>query len=100
MREPSFSDALQVLLLQAADEGRGDVLFGESFSRLANEVGPFLRGEEFPSVYLECPLIGDPFIDVTVRSSILPQAARKQCSIGLRGCAPITSRCAADTSLM
>ena len=71
MREPSFSDALQVLLLQAADEGRGDVLFGESFSRLANEVGPFMIGEEFPSVYLECPLIGDPFIDVTVLYSRL-----------------------------
>jgi len=71
MREPSFSDALQVLLLQVADEGRGDVLFGESFSRLANEVGPFMIGEEFPSVYLECPLIGDPFIDITVLYSKL-----------------------------
>ena len=71
MREPSFSDALQVLLLQVADEGRGDVLFGESLSRLANEVGPFMIGEEFPSVYLECPLIGDPFIDITVLYSKL-----------------------------
>lgn len=53
-------------MLQAADEGRGPVLFGESLDRAREAVVPFMVGEKFPSVYLEHPLIGDPFLDVTV----------------------------------
>ena len=66
MREPSYEDSLRVLLLQAADEGRGEVLFGDSLNRVGNEAAPFMVGEDFPSVYLECPLVGDPFIDITL----------------------------------
>ena len=66
MKVLTHSDAYQVLLLQAADEGRGPVLFGESFARARSSVLPFLIGKKFPSVYLEFPLIGDPFLDVTV----------------------------------
>lgn len=66
MREPSFADALKVLLLQAADEGRGNALFGESLTRATSESAPFIVGEEFPSIYLECPLLGSPFLDITV----------------------------------
>ena len=62
----SHALAFQVLMLQAADEGRGPVLFGDSFQRAWSAVPPFLVGEEFPSVYLEHPLTGDPFLDVTV----------------------------------
>lgn len=76
MREPSFGDALKVLLLQAADEGRDAALFGESASRAAREAVPFMIGEKFPSVYLECPLAGDPFLDVTVLYSQLAPDAR------------------------
>ena len=47
MKALSHSDAYQVLLLQAADEGRGSMLFGESVERAH-------------------PLVGDPFLDVTV----------------------------------
>lgn len=66
MRIPTFADAYQVLLLQAADEGRGPLLFGESLGRAREAVPPFLVGESFPSVYIEHPLVGDPFLDVTV----------------------------------
>ena len=76
MQEPSFSDALQVLLLQAADNGRGEVLFGESLDRASREVGPFMIGNTFPSVYLECPLKGDPYLDVTLLYSDLDPNAR------------------------
>ena len=62
----SHADAYQVLLLQAADDGRGPVLFGESFARAREVAQPFMVGETFPSVYLEHPLLGDPFLDVTV----------------------------------
>jgi len=66
MKKPSYSDSFQVLLLQAADEGRGPLLFGDSLGRARDAVPPFLVGAGFPDVYLEHPLSGEPFLDVTV----------------------------------
>ena len=66
MRALSYEDAYQVLLLQAADEGRGPILFGDSFDRARMVPLPFLVGESFPDVYLEFPLLGDPYLDVTL----------------------------------
>ncbi len=66
MRVPSHSDAYQALLLQAAADGRGQPLFGESLERARTAPLPFMVGKKFPSVYLEHPLIGDPFMDVTL----------------------------------
>lgn len=66
MRLPTYEDSYQVLLLQAADDGRGEALFGGSLERAGAAVAPFLVGEPFPGVYLEHPLAGDPFLDVTV----------------------------------
>lgn len=66
LKMPSLPDAFEVLCLQAADEGRGEVLFGESFARARTMARPFMIGEQFPSVYLEFPLVGDPFLDVTM----------------------------------
>lgn len=71
MQAPSFADSLKVLLLQEADEGRGGALCGKNVDRVAHEAGPFMIGEEFPSVYLESPLLGDPFTDITVLYSRL-----------------------------
>ena len=76
MRKPSYKDSLKVLLLQAADEGREEVLFGESLARAANEATPFIVGDTFPSVYLECPLVGNPFLDITVLYSHLKPGTR------------------------
>ena len=66
MEKPTHVTAYQTLLLQASSKGRDALLFGESLSRAREDVPPFLIGEGFPHVYLEHPLIGDPFIDVTV----------------------------------
>ncbi len=66
MKVPSFADAFEVLCLQAADDGRGDILFGDSVSRVRSLLRPFMVGEKFPDVYLESPLAGEPFLDVTV----------------------------------
>jgi len=63
---PSHALAFQALLLQAADDGRGPLLFGDSLGRAREAVPPFLVGRDFPDVYLEHPLAGDPFLDVTV----------------------------------
>lgn len=71
MQVPSHEDALRVLLLQAADEGRDATLFGKSTDRAAREAGPFMIGEDFPDLYLECPLLGDPFLDITTLYSRL-----------------------------
>ena len=66
MNVPSFADSFEVLCLIAADDGRKDVLFGDSFDRVLAELPPFLVGKEFPDTYFEFPLIGDPFLDVTM----------------------------------
>ena len=66
MKIPSHEDCLKVLLLQAADDGRGDILFGESIARVADAAAPFMIGRKFPSVYLEFPFSGEPFMDITM----------------------------------
>ncbi len=76
MRVPSHAESFQVLLLQAADEGRGPALFGDSLARAREAVLPFLVGEDFPSVYLELPLCGEPFLDVTVLLNRLEAGTR------------------------
>lgn len=76
MLVPSHPDAFEALCLQAADDGRGDSLFGDCFTRARKEARPFVVGEDFPSVYLEFPLMGKPFLDVTVLYSKLSPGMR------------------------
>lgn len=66
MEELSPAETFEVLCLRAADEGRGPVLFGDCVSRARSVLRPFFVSPYFPSVYLEFPLLGDPFLDVTV----------------------------------
>lgn len=66
MRIPTHADAFEVLLLQAADEGRGPVLFGDCLERARKAARPFMQGKQMPDVYLEYPLLGDPFLDLTI----------------------------------
>lgn len=72
----SHADGCEVLMLQAADDGRGPVLFGESLPRARVALRPFMVGDEFPSVYFEHPLAGPPFLDVTVLYSSLEKGTR------------------------
>ena len=76
MKAPSYADSYEVLCLQAADAGRGPVLFGDSLGRARKALRPFMVGEKFPSVYLEFPLLGDPFMDVTVLYSHIARGTR------------------------
>ncbi len=66
MQVPSHSDAFEVLCLQLADEGRGEALLGDSYARAREAARPFFSCKEFPDVYLEFPLAGAPFLDVTL----------------------------------
>ena len=76
MKQPSRADAFEVLVLQAADEGRGPILFGDSQNRARKALRPFMVGKSCPSIYLEFPLIGEPFLDVTVLYSELEPGTR------------------------
>ena len=81
MKPPSFEYAYQVLVLQAADEGRGPVLFGESLQRARTTPLPFLIGEELPDIYLEFPLCGTPYLDVTLLYGQLEPGTRVKSTI-------------------
>ena len=88
MRAPTHADAFEVLCLQAADNGRGDVLFGECLGRARTAARPFMVGEEFPSVYLEFPLAGEPFLDVTALYGSLAPGTRVE-SAAAAGTGPL-----------
>ena len=66
MMELTNETLFHVLLLQAADEGRGKALFGPSVKRVREALPPFMKGAGLPDVYFEFPLAGEPFLDVTV----------------------------------
>ena len=76
MKIPSNSLCCRTLFLQAADEGRGPVLFGENWERSREAVIPFVEGVPFPDVYLEFPLAGEPFLDTTVLLKKIPAGTR------------------------
>ncbi|MBQ3373944.1 MAG: hypothetical protein IJG40_12535 [Oscillospiraceae bacterium] len=76
MKTPSNAMACRALFLQAAGEGRGPILFGEDGERACERVLPFLEGTSFPALYLEFPLKGAPFLDVTVLYGGIPEGLR------------------------
>lgn len=76
MKMLDHADTFEVLCLQAADNGRGEALFGDCLARARKELRPFMVGMDFPSVYLEFPLAGDPFLDVTVLYKNLDEGQR------------------------
>ena len=76
MNAPTQQDAFAVLCLQAADAGRGPVLLGDSVPRARELVAPFLVGDLMPEIYLEFPLAGEPFMDVTLLYGVLPEGVQ------------------------
>ena len=74
----SNNTALQMLLLHAASAGRGELLFGECLERVKKILPDFVNPgdlDDFPDLYLEFPLLGDPFLDVTVLYTNIPDDA-------------------------
>lgn len=76
MKIPSHAYAYQVLWLQLVADGRQEALFGSNAIHAREALAPFMLGEKFPGVYLEFPLIGEPFLDVTVLYSKLARGTR------------------------
>lgn len=71
MKIPSNKLACRALFLQAAREERGRILFGGQWEKTCGMLLPFVESVPFPSLYLEFPLVGEPFLDVTVLYSAL-----------------------------
>ena len=65
MMIPSNELACRTLFYHAAADGRAQALFGPDWEKTCDAVAPYTRGVLFPKLYLEFPLKGDPFLDVT-----------------------------------
>ena len=97
MKVPSYADAYQVLWLQLVADGRKEALFGDNAENARDAVLPFMVGESFPSVYLEFPLIGEPFLDVIVLYNSIAPGTRIESSAAA-DTAPIMDWFAKDCS--
>ena len=64
MKKPTPTDAFGALYTIAAEDGRGDALFGDSFDQVAHAFERTLIGDGYPSAYLEFPLKGTPSLDL------------------------------------
>ena len=87
---PTNAQAFEVLLLQAADDGRDAALFGGASRRVRDTALPFFIGEKFPEIYLEFPLAGEPFLDATLLYGELEEDARIDSALA-DGCAEVLS---------
>ena len=58
--------AFLMLIGFVASDGRGELLYGDSLERVKNTVPPFLGNGPFPDIYLESPLSGEPFLDISL----------------------------------
>ena len=87
---PTNTVAFEVLLLQAADAGRDAALFGGASYRVRDTALPFFIGEKFPEIYLEFPLAGEPFLDVTLLYGELKEGTHIDSALA-EGCEEILS---------
>ena len=63
---PTYAETLEMLCIQAGGNDRAEELFGGCLQNVMRRVPPFLIGSSFPEMYLEFPLAGDPFCDLTL----------------------------------
>ena len=71
--KPSQMTVFDALYSIAAADGRGEVLFGESFDIARGAFERTLIGDDYPAVYIEFPLLGSPGFDLlSVHASVRP----------------------------
>ena len=87
---PTHAQAFELLLLKAAEAGRNAALFGRAAHRVRDAACPFLIGKKFPEIYLEFPLAGEPFLDVTLLYAELEEDAHIDSPLA-NGCEDILS---------
>lgn len=61
-----MTDVFDMLCIKAGESGRDRSLFGGCLTRAGELFRPFIAGISFPHIFLECPLSGDPYLDLTV----------------------------------
>ena len=64
MGKPSQMKAFDALYTIAADDGRGEALFGSSFELARPVYERTLVGSGYPTAYIEFPLLGEPCFDL------------------------------------
>ena len=71
--KPSQMTVFDALYSIAAEDGRGEALFGNSFDLARNAYERTLIGDGYPAAYIEFPLLGSPGFDLlSVHSNVLP----------------------------
>jgi len=58
--------AFSMLLAHVISGGRGEALYGNYIDKVKKCVPDLLGEGPFPDIYLECPLLGTPFLDVII----------------------------------
>ncbi len=70
------SNTLQAMLVFAGEDGREEALFGDSYGRARQVAGSFIASNASTCIYLEFPLMGDPFLDLTFLYSKMAPGSR------------------------
>ena len=66
-------ELFELMCIRAGKDGRNEVLFGGCMEKAIELGRPFIVGNRFPCIFLECPLKGDPFLDLTFLYGQLPE---------------------------
>ena len=85
---PSNELACRTLFYHAASDGRAQALFGPYWEKTCDAVLPYTQGVAFPNLYLEFPLKGDPFLDVTALIHTV-EPGGPSCPEAVAGFAPV-----------
>ena len=75
MLKPEPLKAFDMMYRRLTADGRGETLFGGRGERLRSAYEQTLIGDECPVVYLEIPLSGKPYCDMTALLSSIPADA-------------------------
>ena len=71
--KPSQMTVFDALYSIAADDGRGEALFGNSFAVARDAYKRTLIGDGYPDAYFEFPLLGSPGFDLlSVHRTVQP----------------------------
>ena len=88
MMIPSNELTCRTLFYHAASDGRAQALFGPYWEKTCDAVLPYTQGVAFPNLYLEFPLKGDPFLDVTALIHTV-EPGGPSCPEAVAGFAPV-----------
>ena len=66
-------ELFEMLCTRAGKDGRDEALFGGCIPRALELGRPFIVGYRLPCIFAECPLKGDPFLDLTFLYGMIPE---------------------------